>query len=218
MSGHLFDKYGAILAEDVEVLEKCLEALCNEAKPLAGSVEAIATRQPQPVVRVCEIGMHDGGTARGIEGFVNTRGCTLHYYGIDPDDGSTRPRYIPPGGAIMVGKSQERFVDVPDVLDLVWVDGCHCAACVVADLGLFAPKVREGGFLCLHDTNPRGQFRRDLGHQYHGTLGNPYFALAVRKAMELVQFPWPNWELFAEGNPPEEDRMDCGTMAFRRLK
>ena len=46
MSGKIFEcGYGAIVMEDVVVLERCLEKLCS----------------PGAAVRVCEIGCHDGG-------------------------------------------------------------------------------------------------------------------------------------------------------------
>lgn len=216
MSGELFKcGYGAILLEDVEVLESCLRACCEAAKPLAGSTEAITTRA-DPVVRVVEIGMHDGNTARGIERFVNEQGCRLEYVGIDTDDGSLRPRYVPAGGRVIVGKSTEVFGEVSGLVDLVWVDGCHCAPCVMVETLFYAPKVRVGGFLCYHDTNPRGQFRSDVGYQYHGPTSDPHFGLAVRRALEIISFPWPDWTLVDDKTPPEPDRIDCGTMAFQR--
>lgn len=217
MSGQLFSRgYGAILDEDIEVLEACLRAIMDAKQQPAGSTEAISTNI-LPRVKVCEIGMHDGNTARGIETFLHTHGFGLEYYGIDPDDGSTRPRVCPNGGHILVGPSNEMFIHVPEGMDLVWIDGCHCEPCVICDIALFAPKVSVGGFLCLHDTNERGQFRSDAGHQYHGPEDSPYFGLAVRHAMKSIRFPWPEWELVADRTPPEPDRIDCGTMAFRRI-
>ena len=72
MSGKLFDKYGAILQEDVDVLEPCL------------AIIAEACLKQRRFARVCEIGMHDGNTARGIENYFRDRGVTLTYWGIDP--------------------------------------------------------------------------------------------------------------------------------------
>ena len=50
MSGHLFDKYGAILQEDVEVLESCLTLIASKC------------HAEERFPRILEIGMHDGGT------------------------------------------------------------------------------------------------------------------------------------------------------------
>lgn len=208
MTAHkeFFSYYGAITEEDAELLEKCLLSACSDA---------VIENHP---VRICEIGMHDGGTARGMERYVRDCNLSLAYIGIDPDDGSTRPRYVPFGGQVLIGKSADMFVQVPGDLDLVWVDGCHCRNCVVLDVVNFAPKVRVGGFLCLHDTNILGQFRADVGHQYHGPENDPHFALAVRAALAAIRFPWEEWEFYGEAKVSDLARVDCGTLAFRRIK
>ena len=201
MSGELFKcGYGAILQEDVDVLEKCLFELLN-----AGSLSAFDG------VNVLEIGMHDGGTAKGIESYVAKWCRPLAYYGIDPDDGTTRPRYVPANGKVIIGDSAEVFNQVPEGLDLVWVDGCHCQNHVMLDTIHYAPKVRVGGFICYHDINPSGQ---GCEHQYHGP-DIPEFGLAVLMALEAIKFPWPNWEFFAEKYTLEVH--NCGTRAYRRI-
>lgn len=204
MSGKLFEcGYGAILREDVEVLEACLQRL------IGGPGEVVVPH----TISVCEIGMHDGGTARGIESFVNAYGCALSYIGIDPDDGTKRPRHVPAGGKVIVGDSAEVYGQVPDGLDIVWVDGCHCLNHVVLDTLHFAPKVRVGGFLCFHDVNPSCQ---GWGHQYHGP-DTPEFAVDVVHALAALRFPWPGWELFMERCPDPKENIDCGTRAYRRV-
>lgn len=203
MSGQLFDKYGAILAEDVAVLEACLLAV----QDLPGGNPIART------IRVLEIGMHDGGTARGIEQFVNkTMGCALQYVGIDPDDGTSRPRYVPENGIVIIGDSAEVFNRVPFGFDLVWVDGCHCMNQVMLDTIHYSPCVRPGGFMLFHDVNPRGQGSH---HQYQGPE-TPEFGLATDMAHEEIRFPWAPWTKFAEAWPTEEGRTDCGTRAYRK--
>lgn len=205
MSGHLFDKYGAILQEDVEVLESCL------------TIVAAACKAQGRFARICEIGMHDGNTARGIENFFKALGLSMTYWGIDPLTAAVnqRPRYIPANGLEVIGDSAEVFNQIPDGLDLVWVDGCHCRNHVVLDTINFESKVRPGGFICYHDINPAGQGRLEE-HQYHGP-NIPEFALAVNQALDLIRFPWGTWQFFAEKYPqPAEFPFDCGTRAFRK--
>lgn len=197
MSGKLFDRYGAILQEDVEILEECL---------FTALAESLADRP----LRVLEIGMHDGGTARGIEAFVKSSDATLDYYGIDPDLGKTRPRYVPAGGKVIIGDSAEVFNQVPDEIDLVWVDGCHCMNHVILDTIHYEKKVRDGGFMCFHDVNPVGQGQE---HQYHGPV-IPEFGLATDMAHKAIRFPWAPWLLFKEAWPT--DVHNCGTRAFKR--
>ncbi len=201
MSGQLFDKYGAILVEDVVVLETCLR-------------EAIYDANGERPVRVVEIGMHDGGTARGIERFLNERGAGLSYVGVDPDDGTTRPRYVPAGGRTIIGATAEvsHEVEAPfnGGLDLVWVDDCHCVNHVVLDTVHYAPLVRIGGFMLFHDVNPRGQ---GFDHQYHGPE-IPEFGLAIDAAHARIRWPFPNWSMVLEKWP--DDVRNCGTRAYRR--
>lgn len=199
MSGHLFDRYGAILNEDVEVLEECLET------------SWFRHRWNGPV-RVLEIGMHDGGTARGIENWAKAAEFNLEYIGIDPDDGTKRPRYVPKGGKVIIGDSAEVFNQVPDDIDLVWVDGCHCRNHIILDTFHYAPKVRVGGFICFHDVNPACQ---GWGHQYHGP-DSPEFSVDVVAALKLIRFPWEGWSFFKEGIPDPKENIDCGTRAYRR--
>lgn len=204
MSGKLFEcGYGAILNEDAEVLEACLLRLVEDSLSRYGFLG-------RTELRVCEIGMHDGGTALGIERFVQQHGLALQYWGIDPDDGSKRPRSVPKGGAAIVGDSAEVFGQVPDRLDLVWVDGCHCMNHVVLDTLHYAPKVRPGGFILYHDVNPLGGASE---HQHHGPK-TPEFGLAVNQGLRAIRFPWWPWRFFAERIP--EGVTNCGTRAYRK--
>lgn len=199
MSGKIFEcGYGAIVREDVEVLEACLLAVARDA---------VVKNRP---VRVLEIGMHDGGTARGIERFVKESNWYLDYIGIDPDDGTKRPRYVPAGGRVVVGDSSEVFSQIPGGLDLVWVDGCHCMNHVILDTLHYGRKVRPGGFMLFHDVNPKGQGKE---HQYHGP-DEPEFGLAIDMAHEAIEFPWSPWIKFMERVP--DDVHNCGTRAYRR--
>jgi hypothetical protein len=136
----------------------------------------------------------------------------LYYVGIDPDDGTTRPRFVPTEGVVIVGDSAEAFTKLnPHLLfDLVWVDGCHCMNHVILDTIHYAPCVRPGGFMLFHDVNPRGQ---GAHHQYHGPE-TPEFGLAIDKAHGAIGWPFAEWSMFMEKWP--EDRTDCGTRAYRK--
>ena len=205
MSGKLFEGgYGAILNEDIAILEECL---------FTALAESMADRP----LKVLEIGMHDGGTARGIENYVLRSDAKLAYWGIDVDPGTTRPRYIPKDATVIIGDSVEVFNQVPDDLDLVWVDGCHCFNHVVLETLHYSLKVRQGGFMCFHDVNPKGQGQE---HQYHGPV-IPEFGLAIDMAHQAIGFPdgwsaWARegWSLFKQGWPTEV--ANCGTRAFKK--
>ena len=127
---------------------------------------------------------------------------------------NNRPRYVPANGIEVIGDSAEVFNQVPDGLDLVWVDGCHCFNHVVLDTLHYEKRVRPGGFICYHDINPFGQGLLNE-HQYHGP-DIPEFALAVTDALSAIRFPWGTWQYFMQKYPPPSDSQDCGTLAFRK--
>jgi len=52
---------------------------------------------------------------------------------------------------IIAKPSFEAFEDVPTEIDLLFIDGGHDYASVMADIGLYAPKVRVGGRIVMHD-------------------------------------------------------------------
>lgn len=203
MSGEPFQcGYGAIVNEDVSVLERCLTAALGDAYVVLGE-------RPRPL-RVLEIGMHDGGTAQGIERWCRIHAIDLDYIGIDPDDGKSRPRYVPENGRVVIGDSAEVFSEIPGGLDLIWCDGCHCINHVALDTLHYERKVRRGGFMLFHDVNPVGQGKE---HQYHGPEYKE-FGLAIDMAHKLIGWPHDGWELFAEAWPT--DRHNCGTRAYRK--
>lgn len=190
MSGTLFDKYGAILNEDVQVLEDVLTQLL-----------------PLRRIRMVEIGMHAGATARGVRTYLEGHNCSLDYTGIDPD---TSGRCVAWDGAeVLLGDSAELHMKVNHGIDLLWVDGCHCRNHVMLDILNYSPKVNLGGFMCFHDINPTVQGKEK---QYHGP-DLPEFHVDVVKAIEVVRFPWDDWYLWKEKYPL--DAMGCGTRAYR---
>lgn len=195
MSGKIFEcGYGAIVMEDVGILESCLEKLCS----------------PGATVRICEIGAHDGGTALGIKRYVEAHGCTLEYWGIEPD--RARIPFIWPGATLINEDSATAWTQVPDNLDLVWVDGCHCINHVVLDTLHFSRKVRDSGFILFHDTNPAIQLIGEK--QPCGPAEAPEFKVCVNYALSSIRWPWGWWELFGESYPL--DQWGCGTRAYRK--
>lgn len=194
MSGRLFDRYGAILDEDVAVLESVLTKLCA----------------PGATLRICEIGCHDGNTGMGIRRYAKAHGCEIHYWGIEPDKHRVQFGWGE-NCTIINGDSAEVYNQVPGDLDLVWVDGCHCRNHVVLDTLNYETKVRDHGFICYHDVNPTIQGREK---QYHGP-DIPQFHVDVNAALHSIRFPWAPWKFFAEGIPA--DAPGCGTRAYRKV-
>lgn len=198
----LFQGYGAIAEEDARVLEAALRRLISDRYDDTLYVDG--------VIRVLEIGVDCGGTARGIRDFLRYAGWAIDYYGIDP--GLLNPLRPPfTGATIIKGYSETSFHLVPSGgFDLILVDGNHSRNSVILDVFNYESKVAPGGFMLFHDTNP-GMQGQD--YQYAGPK-IPEFHVAVNEALALIGFPWEPWVLWKEDWPKDSPR--CGMRAYRK--
>lgn len=186
--------YGALSEADISVLEAALEAAA-----LLGRI------------RFLEIGVHTGQTARGIREWCMSKNVALEYWGLD--SGVQNDGEPPFEGATMVrGDSAESFHLVPDVFDIVLLDGCHCLNHVILDTYHYSPKVRPGGFLLFHDTSPEIQ---QTMHDPHGP-DIPEFRNSVNAALEMIRWPWRGWALWR--SEYQKGLSFGGTRAYRRTE
>jgi SAM-dependent methyltransferase len=162
-----------------------------------------------PIVRVLEIGMWAGYTARGMKKFIEEKGGAIDYWGMDPGI-LTAPKEPFPGAHVIHGKSEECFHLVPDDFDIIFVDGDHSRNAVILDTYNYAPKVVPGGFLIFHDTNPKCQH---TGYEYDGPH-IPQFGIAVREAWAMMEWPWKPWTLWMERYHPAHHQN--GTTAWKK--
>ena len=161
------------------------------------------------LVRVLEIGMWKGFTARGFKAFIEGHGGTIDYWGIDP--GLLEEPESPFEGAnFLKGKSEECFHLVHGEFDIVLVDGNHSRNGVILDIFNYEAMVAPHGFMLFHDTNPKCQ---GTGWEYEGPH-IPQFGIAVREAWSLIGWPWEPWTMWMEKYHPEHHQN--GTTAFRR--
>jgi hypothetical protein len=163
--------FGALTAKDVDVL------LC-----------VLAEYRNRPM-RFLEIGVFTGQTARGIRDFCAQNNVALEYWGIDSgvqNDG--KPPFE--GANMIVGDSAESAHLVPDILEVVLSDSCHCFNHVILETVLYGQKVSEGGFFLHHDTAPHCQktMRDPHGPDHHR------FYNSVNEALRSIRWPWPEWE------------------------
>ena len=186
-------RHGMMFDSDSDVLDACCLASLKDGSPL----------------RFLEIGMWKGFTARGVKKFVEERGCTLDYWGIDP--GLLEEPEAPfPGANFIKGKSEECFHMFPGKFDIVFVDGNHSRNGVILDTFNYEPLVANNGFMIFHDTNPKCQ---GTGYEYSGPQ-IPQFGIAVREARAMMRWPWAPWSLFMERY--QENHHQNGTTAWRR--
>lgn len=198
MEQQMFTRYGMMFECDCDVFDDCLGELVKD--------------KPGGVIRVCEIGTYNGDTARGMKRFLESHGCGIEYWGIDPGlvlHNVPLPEPFP-GAHIITDKSDFSFHLIPNDMDLVFVDGNHSRNSVILDTYNYERKVVRGGFMLFHDTNPASQ---GTGYEYEGPQ-IPEFGIAVREAWAMIEWPWDGWSLFMEKFP--DGHHQNGTTAFRR--
>jgi len=182
--------------EDVEILESVLKLYSGRS------------------CRFLEIGVLTGQTARGIKQFCDENGVALDYWGIDPvsPEKYDKPREPFQGAHFIQGDSAESFHLVPENLDVVLSDGCHCVNHVILETLHYGAKVDENGFMLFHDTNPAiQQTMRDP----HGS-DIPQFYNSVLEAHRILEFPRYPWSFY--GHRSESGRPWGGITAYRKFK
>lgn len=146
-------------------------------------------------LRVLEIGTFGGDTSREIRDWCRAHNVGLQFWGIDnsshPDFKAGRESPWPFPEANMVrGDSAEVFHLIPNYLDVVLVDGCHCINHAILDTYHYSAKVAVGGYMMFHDTDPaHEQTMKDP----HGP-DIPEFYNSVLHAHAMINWPFPNWK------------------------
>jgi predicted O-methyltransferase YrrM len=166
---------------------------------LVALMRLLAAMQPS---RVCEIGSASGGTlcalARSARPDATLVTVDLH---ITPERRAAFPRFARDGQRIVCieGNSQQAetwnavvraIADAP--LDVLLIDGDHSYGGVSRDYALYAPLVRRGGLVILHDIVL--DIAQREGRPTHASTGGvPYFWRELRSryagARELIEDP-----------------------------
>lgn len=127
-----------------------------------------------------EIGVGNGDTMEAVHYWLSQRGINHTIVGVD------LPTYH--GGASNRGwgadtevqlylKGAERFLTkVKHKANFIFIDACHGAPCVTRDFLQAEKKIKDGGIICFHDTDPNCQ---EQHYQDHCKTG-----IQARKAVE----------------------------------
>jgi len=188
-------KYGAITEKDAEVFDMLFAAI------------------PKRTVKVLEIGVWKGDTARGMKSACEFNGNACEYTGIDAQrHADPDPPF--PGARYIVKPSEEAWEDVRDQLfDLIFVDGCHCLNHVSLDTALYSQFVAPGGYMVFHDASPLLQGVQK-NPWVHGHDDLPVHRTHVLKALELLGWPNAKWRLVTHQFDPASDI--GGMIVFQR--
>lgn len=178
--------YGAITRTDATVLETVLRRYRDKSCVFL------------------EIGVWNGETARGVKEFCDTNNIRLEYWGIDPN----KPDGLFPNANFVQGVSEEVSREVPNALDVVFVDGCHCLNHVILDAIHYSRKLNSNGFILFHDAAPHIQHVQ-TNKWVHGNDDKPIHRTAVLDALCLIG--WPNSQ-FNQIEWDFEEQSDIGGM------
>lgn len=159
--------YGMMTKTDYETMDRILDAVCRRVRG--------------PVVRVLEIGVNRGDTARGIKARIEELGKAVDYVGIEAE---MRAFAAPFDSATMIyDDSTNAHVCDIGPFDFILVDGCHCKAHVITDFFLYKNRLSKGGIIAFHDTSPEIAPMQD--YQGHGPRVHE-FCICVREALAML--------------------------------
>jgi hypothetical protein len=133
-------------------------------------------------IKIIEIGVREGYTARGIKEVCDRLSVKLQYTGIDSEH--DMPIADPfPEAKVIRKLSNEAVWDI-EKAHIIIVDGCHNLKMTALDFLLYKDYVIQGGLMIFHDTGEHIKFFTD--YQGEGDRSNPDNWIACRKALALL--------------------------------
>src|SRR5262245_316899 len=157
-------------------------------------------------VTIAELGVGTGVTASRLVEYLAAIGVAgVRYFGIDDITLlGQEPRFAQPGMQFLRG-NRNRFADVPNDADLIFIDACHCSECVARDAVAASRKVRVGGFMGFHDTSLKAQYPAykppRSRWQHYGQPDDGVRPLAVVEGIAVSRAAWHGqWSLLVQAN------------------
>jgi len=164
-------QYGLISKVDAACLEKTIDLICNEF------------RDAHPI-RMLEIGVYGGETGNGVRQYAQSRWREVVLTGIDNNKDGEEVIYF--YNKLIIGNSNEVYNQLEDESQhLILVDANHSFPYVISDWFCYTPKVKKGGYICLHDTAPQAQGR---DWQRVGSEEDLDMYISTRKALRAIGF------------------------------
>lgn len=163
---------------------KCGLISQTDAVCLMRTIDLIAEDNTNGFINVTEVGVYAGETGNFIRECIKSKGLECCLTGIDNEKDGEPMRFE--YDKFIKGNSNEVYNQIPDgSQDLIFIDGLHTFAAVVADFFCYAGKVKKGGFICFHDT--ASHIDPLSGWQGIGDKNDPDFCLGgVKKALGKI--------------------------------
>lgn len=196
------------------------QAFCN-----ALDIAAAAGEKNEPYIYF-EIGIGNGDTMQAAAYWMDQRGYPYFIIGVDlPEYSGTvrnlgwhtvtqmgdKPHAWEPMNVAYVG-SQEFLHKIFMPANFIFIDGCHGRPCATHDFLLAEKKIKNGGVICFHDTDPNCQ---GIHFQPHCNMH-----IDVRGALEdlgLLNNQRPGWKKLFETDG-DKSRSGHGAAFFQFTK
>ncbi len=179
-------KYGLINNSDKAAIEMAIREVDAEF--------------PSQVISILEIGIYAGETGNGMKEYLLSLDRDCFLTGIDNNADKEPIRFATAYNRLIGQDSGNAAYLIDDFSQhLIFIDGNHSCANVVADFFCYAPKLRHDGFMIFHDT---GIHIKPFTHyQKTGSEKDPHKYISVREALfdiGLIQNEFKGWELVAD--------------------
>lgn len=138
-----------------------------------------------------EIGIGHGDTLLAVNEYL----ADVPRFMVGVDVPAWLPKKEMPGTINLMTIGSEKFLSAKDTpkADFIFIDGCHGAPCVKRDFLLAEQKIKPGGIIAFHDTDPNCQGRHFQDHCGTG--------IDVRQALQdlgLMDDTRPGWRKVEE--------------------
>lgn len=159
-------QYGLITQTDARTIEKTLDLVIKEFDNV--------------LINTTEVGIDRGHTSRAINKYLTDKGHVNFHTAIDNQrDRPIEPPF--PGCNLIIGNSIEVYNHLSDNSQhFILIDACHNYAMTMADFLVYSDKVRNRGFIALHDTSPKIKAFQD--YQGMGSKNDPDMFISCRRA------------------------------------
>ena len=146
------------------------ERRCGEQSDIQDHLPILFNEANRDMVTVLELGVRSGNSTAAFLAAAEKNGG--HVWSVD----ISRPRvpqewFSSDIWTFIEGDDLEVADLMPDVVDVLFIDTSHAYRQTLAELELYAPLVRRGGKIILHDT--------ELQHPEAAEAGDPPFPVAV---------------------------------------
>lgn len=177
--------YGWLPEYDCRTMEMALDAVC--------------TLFPEGDINLCELGVHQGNTSRGMRDYLASKGRGIKHTGVDNrrDTQTIEPFE---GSKLIIGNSIEVYNQIPDESQhFIFIDANHSYPMTMADFLVYSDKVVKGGMVAFHDTG--AQIKPMTDFQGIGDMDDPDMYIACRKAVKklgLLDNKFEGWSLLLD--------------------